>query len=137
MRCRNLSNAIKSDLASLCAGSLSFWGNWFGRPYDNIHRIVGAHAIDKTTIIYFDQAECLVVEAPSDWSLTDGKLLIGNARLVRFHWYYYGRIPCQNTLQFEEYRVSEEGLSFSTNFQAGRQPSLVSDAPAVQLHTLA
>ncbi len=132
----DLRNAIYERLDSLRPGTLSFWGNWFGRPYDNIHRIVGAYSLEETTIIYFDQAETLLIDEPRDWSLEGGLLLVRHASRVRFQWFYFGRLPDRETLQFEEYRWTETNLSFDTDAQPGRRPQLARDAPAVQLHVL-
>ena len=115
---------------------MSFWDHWFGRPYDNLHRIVGADSLDGTTVIYFDQAESLVVEAPRGWSLANGRLLIREAARVRFQWFYYGRLPSHETLMFREYRWVDDHLTFATDFQPGSPPELNRNAPAVQLHTL-
>lgn len=132
----DLRNAIHQNLRGLQSGSLSFWGGWFGRPHDNFHRIVGAEAFEDTTVVYFDQAETLVIDAPRDWSLDGGTLLVRGADRVRFQWFYYGRLPSRETLQFNEYRWSENGLTFATDFQPEHRPDLDLRLPAVQLHTL-
>jgi hypothetical protein len=131
----DLLNALYEQLDRLRSGSLSFWGNWFGKPYDNNHRIVGATATDDTIVISFDQAETLIIEAPRGWSIDEGRLLVREASRVRWQWFYYGRLPSPDTLQFEEYRWSKGALSFTTDFQPGRQPDLDASAPAVQLHS--
>lgn len=131
----DLRNAIYERLASLRSGSLSFWGHWFGRPYDNVHRIVGAETLDGCTIIYFDQGESLTIEAPSGWSLEDGRLLVRRAERIRFQWFYYGQLPSRETLKVEEYHWANGRPTFTTDFDVGGTPELNPNAPAVQLHT--
>ena len=132
----DLRNAIYKELDSLRSGSLSFWGSWFGKPYDNIHRIVGADSSDDTTVVYFDHAESLIIDAPQDWSLDSGSLLVGGAERVRFQWFYYGRLPSREALQFEEYGWTDGSLTFATDFQPGRRPELDRTSPAIQLHSM-
>ena len=130
----DLLNEINQRLGSLRSGTLSFWGHWFGKPYDNIHRIVGADARDETVVVFFDHGESLIVEALRDWSLEDGKLLIQEAGRVRWQWFYYGRLPSQENLRFQEYRLTEGGVDYSSDFQPQQYPRLDRNAPAVQLH---
>jgi hypothetical protein len=131
----DLRTAIYEQLDLLRSGSLCFWGVWFGKPYDNIHRIVGADSSGDTAVIYFDHAESLTIDAPKNWSLDAGSLLIRRADRVRLQWFYYGRLPSRETLQFEEYRWAEGLVEFTTDFQPGRRPELDQNAPAVQLHS--
>ena len=132
----DLRNAIYKNLDSLRSGSLSFWGSWFGRPNDNVHRIVGADSSEDTTVVYFDHAESLIIDAPRDWSLGEGCLLVRGAERIRFQWFYYGRLPSRETLQFEEYRWADGSLTFASDFQPGRSPELNANSPAVQLHSI-
>ena len=134
MSCVDLRNAICENLGSLQAGSLSFWGGWFGKPYDNFHRIVGAELLDNTLIVHFDQSETLILDTPRNWSLDAGKLLVGEADRVRFQWFYYGKLPSRESLRFNEYRRTDAGIAFATNFQPARRPLLDPNKPAVQVH---
>lgn len=136
MNSHDLTSAIYQRLGSLRAGSLTFWGNWFGRPHDNLHRIVGADVYESTTIIYFDHAESLIIDRPEGWTLDGGQLLVRKADRVRFQWFHYGRIPVRETLRFLEYRKTGDDIGFTTDFEPapGVEPSL--NSPAVQLHTI-
>ena len=136
MTSHQLRNAIYEQMSSLRSGSLTFWGNWFGGRFDNIHRIVGADSMDDTAVIYFDHAESLVIKEPEGWSLDGGHLLVREAELVRFQWFYYGRLPSRGTLQFQEYRRVDGRLAFNTDFPTGRSPELQETSPAVQLHSV-
>jgi hypothetical protein len=132
-----LRSAIYQQLEMLRSGSLTFWGNWFGRPHDNIHRIVGADSSEGTAVIYFDHAETLIIDGPGESSLDGGTLRIQSAECVRFQWFYYGRLPSRETLQFDEYRWVSGQLRFSTNFMPDkRRATLDPHEAAVQLHSV-
>jgi hypothetical protein len=136
MSSQDLRNAIYAKLDTLRSGSLTFWGNWFGKPYDNYHRIVGAYSIEGTVVIYFDRAETLIIDSPRDWSLDNGLLIARRAERVRFQWFYYGRLPSRESLQLDEYRWNGGDLTFTTDFQPGRRAELNRQSPAVELHAL-
>lgn len=136
MNTDDLRNAIYAASGSLRSGSLSFWGDWFGRSYNNIHQIVGAESLNGAVIIYFDHAESLIVDAPQRWSLDGGKLVIREAERVRFQWFYYSQMPGPESLRFVEYRWVSGEPSFKTDFQPEILHQLDISAPAVQLHAL-
>ena len=129
-------NAIYDNLGTLRAGTLSFWGGWFGKPYDNYHRIAGAEFLDDTVIITLDQAETLTIEAPRHWSLDAGMLLVGGADRLRFQWFLYGALPNRESLRFNEYRRTDSGIEFATDFPEQGSPKLDPSLPAVQLHSV-
>jgi hypothetical protein len=43
------------------SGSLRFWGEWFGRPFDNYHRRVACEVTDECLQFRFKEAEVLAV----------------------------------------------------------------------------
>lgn len=136
MRADGLRNAIYERLDALKPGSLSFWGSWFGRPYDNVHRIVGADSLDGNAVIYFDHGESLIIEAPRDWSFDGGHLLVRGAERIRFQWFYYGRLPSRETLRYDEYHWNNGRPTFTSDFEQGRAPELDPAAPAVEVQSL-
>lgn len=130
-------NAIYDNLDTIRAGTLCFWGGWFGKPYDNLHRVVGADCFgDDTVIISFDRAETLTIAAPRDWSLDAGKLLVGGADRVRFQWFLYGALPGPASLRFNEYRRTKSGIEYETDFAEQGRPTLDPGLPAAELHSL-
>jgi hypothetical protein len=134
MNSDDLCNAIYRQLGGLRSGTLSFWGDWFGRPHENVHRIVGADSLDSATVIYFDHAESLIIDSPRGWSLNHGKFIVRQAERVRFNWFYYGRVPGPETLKFVEYRWNSGDPTFTSDFQPTPVPKVDGRAPAVQLH---
>lgn len=47
-------------------GSLCFWGEWFGRPYDNIHIIESVKCSSTEIVIHFDHGETLYITDPAN-----------------------------------------------------------------------
>ena len=45
-------------------GTMCFYGEWFGRPYDNFHRIIKANYENDCLNIYFEKGEILSVFNP-------------------------------------------------------------------------
>jgi hypothetical protein len=60
-------------------GSLCFYGHWFGRPYDNYHRLELAtfDSITNTLTLTFDENETLSILNPQDISEFEKKFTIG------------------------------------------------------------
>ncbi len=47
-------------------GCICFFGDWFGRPYDNFHEIKSAEYKDNTLTIEFSGGEKLIVSSPEN-----------------------------------------------------------------------
>jgi hypothetical protein len=62
---------IQHALPSLKRGTMRFWGQWFGSPYDNIHSIVDCNADGDLLRIVFNEGEMLLVSKPRDASVSD------------------------------------------------------------------
>jgi len=128
-------NAMNQSISGLRPGSLCFWGDWFGKPYDNIHRVTSVEWTEEFDVIFFQGGESLLVKNPRNWSFAGRHLLIEDADVVRFQWFYYGRTPSPDTLQFVEYRRVGDSIGFSTDFMPGEgSRSVDSSKPAVELH---
>jgi hypothetical protein len=82
--------AVQAAFPSLPSGTLRFWGVWFGRPYDNIHRIVSCSAYDDVLTLLFNEAETLTVRAPRRATVDAQVFRIRSADEVRWEWYSYG-----------------------------------------------
>lgn len=52
------------NLASQMRGTLRFWGQWFGRPYDNCHQLAECEAAGDVLRLTFDEGETLCVWSP-------------------------------------------------------------------------
>lgn len=87
------------------SGTLRVFGDWFGRPMDNWHTVVGAESDGERLIVRFDQGERLTVWAPDGVVITSDRFRIARASRVRWEWYYYGRPPAPENLCAVEHWV--------------------------------
>src|SRR5438477_3180274 len=109
-------NAIRLHLliGTLKSGSLRIWGDWFGRPYDNCHRIVSVEATDAVSRLIFDQSEVLTVRDPRDSTISSDAFRIESASQVRWEWFYYGRPQTPANRFFLNYERNGTSLRCST-----------------------
>ena len=75
----------------LKAGTLQFWGEWFGRPHDNIHRVVECNASKEVLKLRFNLGETLSVWRPTGCVADEQEFSIRGADRVLWEWFYYGR----------------------------------------------
>ena len=99
----NLQIAVKSVPIDIVTerGSLFFFGESFGRPYDNIHKIKGIHYDGELLVICFDQWEELFVYNPKDIESTEKELRIGSASKVKWRYIPYGNNSGYRTITYE------------------------------------
>jgi hypothetical protein len=50
---------IRAANPNVKSGTLRFRGHWFGRPYDNYHRLVGCDSEFDVLKLYFNEGEVL------------------------------------------------------------------------------
>ncbi len=96
-----IAELIQRGLPNVKSGTLRFWGQWFGRPYDNIHTVTGASSSDEVLEVRFDNGETLRVFEPTGAVVGSARFTIGNASRVRWEWNAYGNPPGRR--YFEEY----------------------------------
>jgi hypothetical protein len=125
---------ITAALPHLRRGTLRMFGDWFGRPYDNIHTVVGAEADGELLRVEFDEHETLSVWNPEDAVISEDVFRIGRASRVRWEWFYYGRPQTSENLYAVDYVVENESISVSDTadwYEPQHDPDL--SAPAVEL----
>lgn len=120
-------------------GTLRVYGDWFGRPMDNIHTAVSVEWTGNELVIAFDEGERLQVTNPSGIDLASEaptrRLVIAQADRVRWSWYYYGRPRTAEHLLVEEHWLEGEVVKASTTanwYSPDFKPSI--RAPAVEFH---
>ena len=106
---------IRAAIPRVKSGTLRFWGHWFGRPYDNYHRLVGCDSEFDVLKLYFNEGEVLSVWSPAKVVASPSKFRISNADRVRWEWFYYGKPRVVANLYFEEFEKSTDGITASTN----------------------
>ena len=119
---QRIAERITRDLTTIKSGSLRFWGHWFGRPYDNSHRVVGCTAIDEVLKLFFDQDETLRVWNPGSITISRETLRIEAATRVRWEWYSYGRPKTSENSYFEDFARLGDGISCDTNMDSYTPP---------------
>ena len=114
------------------SGTLKMFGDWFGRPMDNVHRVIGANADAERLILTFNNAEKLTIWNPTGYSTSGYTIRIANAKRVRWEWYYYGREHTEENLLCYDYR-NEDGTIVVTRTRGNDNPGPSADEPAVML----
>lgn len=110
-----LADRIRQAIPRVPSASLRFWGEWFGRPYQNLHKLMRCAAEQNILRLSFDQGETLSVWSPTGLTINQSTLRISDADGVRWEWFAYGRAKTQANLYFEDFMKSAEGISASTN----------------------
>ena len=125
---------IKAALPRLKTGTLRFWGEWFGRPYDNVHRVIDCDAKDDLLHIQFNEGESLHLWSPQQAELDHLMFRIQSAARVRWEWFAYGGPKSQQNRYFMDFTRIGDKVDAQTNFDwhaPNLQPTL--QAPAVEM----
>lgn len=122
--------AIKNNIA----GSIRFFGEWFGQPWDNIHSPIRLRAKNEIFIVDFDQGEILTLWAPDGATLDVTGLYIEKAHRLRWEWSYdlsdHGREP-----YVLEYSHDDSGMRVVDTYESRTARYLDSKARAFELVT--
>lgn len=81
-------------------GSLWFYGESFGRPFDNIHKVKSISYDGELLIINFNEHEELFVYNPSDITSTEKELKISHASKVKWSYTPYGSHTGRKTITY-------------------------------------
>lgn len=111
-----MAQRLSARLTELHTGSLRFWGVWFGRPYDNIHRIVSCEAQADMLKLTFNEQETLSVWSPEGLDAQSGAFRIARAAKVRWEWFSYGRPKIEANRYFMEFTNSNGIIAAATDF---------------------
>lgn len=108
-------DCILSVLPDVKGGTLRIWGDWFGRPYDNHHRVTGATADGVSVTVGFDQGETLRLWRPVGFEIDATNFRVLSADRVRWEWFYYGRLPEAKNRFFLDYRRRDAAIQGESN----------------------
>lgn len=106
---------LNAQLPNVAAGSLRFWGQWFGRPHDNVHRIVSVDAQGELLRVHFHDGETLTVSEPQGLTASANAFKIACVTSVRWEWFYYGRPKTEANRYFIEFLNCGYKISSTTN----------------------
>lgn len=102
---------ISDLLPDVRAGSLCFFGEWFGGRPDNWHTITQAIAEGDALFILFNEGETLTIVRPKRVTVSSDDFQIDEAARVRWEWFYYGRPRRRENLYVIEYvRTGSGGI---------------------------
>jgi hypothetical protein len=123
-------------IGSVKQGSLRVFGDWFGRPYDNIHTVRSAVAKGNELVVGFDGNERLRVVSPDDWEFGEHSFRIQRARRVVWTWFCYGREQTPENLFTEEHWVDDDGEVCAFSDANWYTPTFAptKESAAVELH---
>jgi len=115
MSASEIAASLNASLPRLKAGSLRFWGQWFGRPFDNAHRITRCRSDGDALILEFNEGETLIVRQPEGLDIQANTFSIAAATRVRWEWFYYGRPKTKENRYYEEYLHRGSYIDAATN----------------------
>lgn len=115
MDAQEIAKNINASLTHLKTGTLRFWGEWFGRPYDNIHQVVRCSGEGNLVTLEFKEGETLAIFEPKGLVLEEGIFSIQTAARVRWEWFYYGRPKIEKNRYFEEFVNEGTEIAVTTN----------------------
>ena len=74
-------------------GTMRFFGDWFGRPMDNLHKVVNAIYDEDSDVLVmtFGNGEECIVSSPVGIISTKDSFFVKDASCVTWTWYYYGK----------------------------------------------
>lgn len=106
MKAKELTKII-NNLEEKPGGTLRFYGEWFGRPYDNYHKILECSFKNGILDIKFDAGETLNVWNPNNIIFNNNELIIKDSTCVEFFRYYYGKPQTKENLIIDRYSNGE------------------------------
>lgn len=106
MEVKELTKTINS-LEEKPGGALRFFGEWFGRPYDNYHQILQCFFKDRILDIKFETGEAIKIWNPSNIIFNNRELVIKYSTCVEFLRYDYGKRQTKEYLIIDRYSVNE------------------------------
>jgi hypothetical protein len=96
-------------------GALCVFGDWFGRPHDNWHRVKTFEVKDNYLKLEFNEDETLEVWNWKQLSDQKNGFIIQSASRVRWEWFYYGRPKIPENRFFIEHEVESGIVSAKSN----------------------
>lgn len=97
------------------SGTLRVFGDWFGRPHDNIHVIVAAEADADVLTVRFNEDERLTVWRPRGAVVNRAEFRIRSADRVTWEWFNYGRPKAPENLYTEEHWLEDGAVRATSN----------------------
>jgi exonuclease I len=74
---------INDSINSLKNGHIKIWGQWLGRPYDNIYKIKSSTYKNDTLILLFEEDQQFIFENPIGCTLYTGFISVRDANNIK------------------------------------------------------
>lgn len=108
------------NLEIIAGGTLRFWGKWYGRPFDNYHRVTSTDFNKNKNIItiHFSHAEKCTIYNLQNIINEKNKFCITGASKIEWEYESYGVIQPNNRKTVYTYideHTIEKTYSFSSN----------------------
>jgi hypothetical protein len=97
------------------AGTICVFGDWFGRPMDNYHKVMSCEEKGNHIRLIFNEEESLDVWDGKGIEINQNKLTIKEASRVRWEWYYYGKPKTIENRFYIEHIVDGDKVVVSSN----------------------
>src|SRR5665213_610819 len=98
------------------SGSLCVFGDWFGKPMDNLHTMTDYESKEDYVKLSFGEGETLEVWRPRGVKQEAKKrFVIQTADRVRWEWFYYGRPKLPENRFFIEHGMKSGKIEVSAN----------------------
>lgn len=113
-------------------GSLRLYGEWFGRPNDNYHKILLCIFKDGILKIKFDAGETIKIWNPNNITFNNNELIIKDSTCVEFLRYYYGK---PQTIENSTIDIYSKGEVINPSIKSGKvyKKIIQQGYPAVEL----
>lgn len=93
------------------SGTLRFWGDWFGRPYDNFHTVVNHELSENLCILYFNNGEICTIIDPIGIISNPTTFHITDASSIKWQWYLYGEPKLEKNMRIISYVRNHETIT--------------------------
>jgi len=123
---------IINNLEEKPGGTLRLYGEWFGRPYDNYHKISKCIFEDEILNIIFDTGETIKIWNPNHITFNNNELIINDSTCVELYRYYYGKPQTKENLIIDRYTIGES-INSSIKSVQNYKGVLKQGYPAVEL----
>lgn len=135
MSAQTISNYINENLPNIKGGTLRFYGDWFGRPMDNYHKIVTASYKSNYLLLHFENKERLFVVEPSMCEINTNQFVISRSLGIVWQWYLYGTRQTEDNLKTIQYMVKTYDILLPWDINADKLTLKIADEnyPALEI----
>lgn len=98
-------------------GTFRIYGDWFGRPYDNYHKLKSAHFDSqlKRLTLDFNEGEKLEVYNPKHIFEASTFLKVVDADRIKLTWFFFGEKQEKENQYFIDYKLNDKKITTETD----------------------